>query len=261
MDKYKSADDDEKTDVSSVVLCGGARKNLSAMRRGVRHGRILSEGTNYTPATSSTRPVTRKRPPALADIARAMARREGLKCRVLDEKQMARQKMDAILSVGQGSSEPPRMVVLEYQAPRRQETETHRLRRQGGDVRYRGHLHQAERWSRTHDDRHERGSRRAGRDARRRSFEAPRARDRRGGPCGEHGGRRRHAARRHRALHEGNDYRNPQHGRRGQARPRRRLALHAREIRPPVHDRPGHAHRCVHGGAGPEGHRHVRNAR
>ena len=43
-----------------------------------------------------------------------MARSEGLRCRVLDEKQMARQKMGAILSVGQGSSEPPRMVVLEY---------------------------------------------------------------------------------------------------------------------------------------------------
>ena len=113
MDKYKSADDVEKTDVSSVVLCGGARKNLSAMRRGVRHGRILSEGTNYARDLINT-PSNEKRPPALADIARAMARREGLKCRVLDEKQMARQKMGAILSVGQGSTEPPRMVVLEY---------------------------------------------------------------------------------------------------------------------------------------------------
>ena len=113
MDKYKTADDEDKSDVSRVVLCGGPGKNLSAMRRGVRHGRILSEGTNFARDLINT-PSNEKRPPALAEVARAMARREGLKCRVLDEKQMARQKMGALLSVGQGSSEPPRMVILEY---------------------------------------------------------------------------------------------------------------------------------------------------
>ena len=113
MDKYKTADDEDKSDVSRVVLCGGPGKNLSAMRRGVRHGRILSEGTNYARDLINT-PSNEKRPPALADLAREMARSEGLKCRVLDEKQMARQKMGALLSVGQGSSEPPRVVVLEY---------------------------------------------------------------------------------------------------------------------------------------------------
>ena len=163
MDKYKSADEEDKSDVSRVVLCGGPGKNLSAMRRGVRHGRILSEGTNYTRDLINT-PSNEKRPPALADIARAMARREGLRCRVLDEKQMARQKMGALLSVGQGSSEPPRMVVLEYRPEGARSQKPISFVGKGGDVRHRRHLHQAERWSRTHDDRHERGSRRAGRD-------------------------------------------------------------------------------------------------
>lgn len=113
MDKYKSADEDKKTEVSRVVLCGGPGRNLSAMRRGVRHGRALCDGTNYARDLINT-PSNEKRPPAFADMARAMARREGLRCRILDEKQMARQKMGALLSVSRGSSEPPRMVILEY---------------------------------------------------------------------------------------------------------------------------------------------------
>ena len=66
MDKYKTADDEDKSDVSRVVLCGGPGKNLSAMRRGVRHGRILSEGTNYardlinTPSNEKTTSRTRR---------------------------------------------------------------------------------------------------------------------------------------------------------------------------------------------------------
>ncbi|MCE2453722.1 MAG: hypothetical protein J4F48_13105, partial [Nitrospinae bacterium] len=72
MDKYKSADNDEKKEVSRVVLCGGRGRNLSAMRRGVRHGRALCEGTNYARDLINT-PSNEKRPPALADMARAMA--------------------------------------------------------------------------------------------------------------------------------------------------------------------------------------------
>ena len=113
MDKYKNADGEEKTEVSRAVLCGGPGGNLSAMRRGVRYGRALCEGTNYARDLINT-PSNEKRPPALADMARAMARREGLRCRVLDEKQMERMKMGALLSVSRGSSEPARMVVLEY---------------------------------------------------------------------------------------------------------------------------------------------------
>ena len=113
MDRYKSADKDEKTDVSRVVLCSGPGEKVSAMRRGVRHGRALCAGTNYARDLINT-PSNEKRPPALAEMARKMARVEGLRCRILDEKQMARQKMGALLSVGRGSSAPPRMVILEY---------------------------------------------------------------------------------------------------------------------------------------------------
>ncbi len=113
MERYKTSKKDELADVSRVFLCGGPNANLSAMRRGARYGRILCEGANYARDLVNT-PSNEKRPPALANAARAMARREGLRCRILDEKQLERLKMGAILAVGRGSSQPPRMVVLEY---------------------------------------------------------------------------------------------------------------------------------------------------
>jgi len=57
-------------------------------------------------------------PPAgLAAQARAMARREGLRCRVLLPAQLRKLKMGGLLGVGQGSVNPPRLIVVEHRAP------------------------------------------------------------------------------------------------------------------------------------------------
>ncbi len=113
IDKYKTANKDERGGVARVALCAGARANLRPMRSGVRYGEVLCAGTNYARDLINT-PSNEKRPPDLAAAARAMARREGLRCRVLDEKQMEKMGMGAILAVGRGSARPPRMLALEY---------------------------------------------------------------------------------------------------------------------------------------------------
>ena len=43
-----------------------------------------------------------------------MAREEGLACEILDEKRIAELKMGALLSVAQGSAEPPRLIAITY---------------------------------------------------------------------------------------------------------------------------------------------------
>lgn len=53
-------------------------------------------------------------PVTLATRIRALARKAGLKCTVLDEKRMAALKMGGILAVGRGSATPPRLIVLEH---------------------------------------------------------------------------------------------------------------------------------------------------
>lgn len=53
-------------------------------------------------------------PEALANRALEVARKFGFHYSVLDEKDLAREGMGALLAVGQGSSRPPRLIVLEH---------------------------------------------------------------------------------------------------------------------------------------------------
>ena len=53
-------------------------------------------------------------PTWLAQQARELARRTGLKCEVLDERRMAELGMGALLAVAQGSDQPPRLIVLRH---------------------------------------------------------------------------------------------------------------------------------------------------
>jgi leucyl aminopeptidase len=85
-----------------------------AARAAVARAKIIADGQNFA-RTIASRPGNDITPPTLAKAAQAMAREVGLKCRVLDENELARLKMGGILAVGSGSiATPPRLIVLEY---------------------------------------------------------------------------------------------------------------------------------------------------
>jgi leucyl aminopeptidase len=61
-------------------------------------------------------------PTFLAEQARALAKgKPGLRVRVLDEAAIRREKMGCLLAVAQGSHQPPRFIVLEYQGAQKQQ--------------------------------------------------------------------------------------------------------------------------------------------
>ena len=60
------------------------------------------------------RPGNVVNPEVMANAARKLAEELPLEVEVLDEVQMAERKMGAILAVGQGSANPPRMITLKY---------------------------------------------------------------------------------------------------------------------------------------------------
>lgn len=60
------------------------------------------------------RPGNVVNPEVMANAARKLAQELPLEVEVLDEVQMAERKMGAILAVGQGSANPPRMITLKY---------------------------------------------------------------------------------------------------------------------------------------------------
>ena len=117
-DQYREQPEEPPTEVKEVALCveklGAARGNKQAVDAGV----AIAEGQNVA-RDLSNEPPNILTPAELADRAKAVSRGAGLKCRVMDEVELAKRGMGGILAVGQGSANPPRLVVMEHNAPKR----------------------------------------------------------------------------------------------------------------------------------------------
>ena len=103
----------------------------------------------------------------LAERAEAMAKEAGLAVEILDEKKIADLKMGALLSVAQGSVEPPRVIVVTYTpANAKPGAPVIGSGREGRHLRHRRHLHQARRRHGKNEVRHGRRRHHAWRDSR-----------------------------------------------------------------------------------------------
>jgi leucyl aminopeptidase len=114
-DKYKT---DKKKDkfIDSVAIAGYGESEKSAAQMGVKRGQIIGEAQNFT-RDLVNEPSNKLTPRILAEKAEAMAKEAGLAIEILDEKKIADLKMGALLSVAQGSVEPPRMIIITYNPP------------------------------------------------------------------------------------------------------------------------------------------------
>src|SRR5215469_11348540 len=111
-DKYKT---DKKNDkkIDTVSIAGFAESERSAGEKGLSKGRTIAESQNFA-RDLINEPSNKLTPSILAQKAEAMAKSAGLSVEILDEKKIADLKMGALLSVAQGSIEPPRMIVITY---------------------------------------------------------------------------------------------------------------------------------------------------
>jgi leucyl aminopeptidase len=111
-DKYKTDKRNEKS-LDTVVLLGYADGERSSGAKGLIRGRIIAESQNFA-RDLINEPSNKLTPKILAEKAEAMANEAGLSVEILDEKRIAELKMGALLSVAQGSVEPPRVIVVTY---------------------------------------------------------------------------------------------------------------------------------------------------
>jgi leucyl aminopeptidase len=111
-DKYKT---DKKNDKSlgAVSIAGFTEGEKLSAEKGLNRGRAIAESQNFA-RDLVNEPSNKLTPQILAERAVAMAKEAGLAIEVLDEKRIAELKMGALLSVAQGSVEPPRMLVVTY---------------------------------------------------------------------------------------------------------------------------------------------------
>ena len=100
-----------------VALIFPGLKKAASVRRRISTAEIASQGQNLARDLSNA-PANALPPAALAKEARRVARETGLVCRVIRGPELERGRFHALRAVGQGSQNPPQLIVLEHRGAR-----------------------------------------------------------------------------------------------------------------------------------------------
>ncbi len=114
-DQYQTAKDKPKLVAHAAILIETA--NLRTARRASGAGIAIAESQNLA-RDLSNQPPCDLNPVTLAEAAKEMAKATGLRCKIEDLQGLKKLKMGAMLAVAQGSSNPPRLITLEHNAPK-----------------------------------------------------------------------------------------------------------------------------------------------
>jgi leucyl aminopeptidase len=113
-DKYRKEKESREIKSTTIVIEDADKK---AVQRGADRGRIIGESTNFA-RDLANEPGAWMTPTIMADRAKQVAKQFGLSFDVLDQKQMEKLGMGALLGVARGSDEPPKLIVLKYEPSR-----------------------------------------------------------------------------------------------------------------------------------------------
>jgi leucyl aminopeptidase len=109
-DLYKAERARHPFPAMQLVSAGAAN---AGVERAAARGRILGEAVSLTRELVN-RPPAEITPSGFAQRAEQVAQQLGMKCQVWDQTRLVQERMQALLAVSQGSSQPPRLVQLEY---------------------------------------------------------------------------------------------------------------------------------------------------
>jgi leucyl aminopeptidase len=116
-DRFKTEENDRK-DVTSLTLVARNREQAKALQHSSHVGRVLAESANFSRSLVN-HPSNEMTPAILAEQARQMAEECGLKCDILERKDMEKLGMGLLLGVAQGSDQPPKFIILEHRGGKR----------------------------------------------------------------------------------------------------------------------------------------------
>jgi leucyl aminopeptidase len=110
---YKSQKKDDAKLLTQLVLVEHDAARAREIREGARLGKLVSDCVVFV-RDLANRSGSDHPPALLAEAARNMAREVGLRCTILERKDLEHEKMGALLGVGRGSRNDPRLIVLEH---------------------------------------------------------------------------------------------------------------------------------------------------
>ncbi|MEK6561438.1 MAG: leucyl aminopeptidase, partial [Nitrospirota bacterium] len=111
--KYKVKENDNSKNVDEIRFIEEDRKTVQGVKNGVEKGKIISDSVNFA-RDLINHPANDMTPTILAETAKKMAGANRIKCTVLSRPQIEKLGMGAYLGVAQGSEEPLRFIILEY---------------------------------------------------------------------------------------------------------------------------------------------------
>ncbi len=112
--EYKSKKDGEAAnELEELVIVEHEQEKVPLLQAGIDKGRLLAESVMIA-RDLANEPANVVSPAKMAEVAREVAQRNGLKVDVLDREDMVLHRMGALLAVAQGSANEPKLVVMEY---------------------------------------------------------------------------------------------------------------------------------------------------
>ncbi len=109
---YRESPPEGWFDLDTLILAHAANKD-STIKKGIATGVVIGEELNRCRVIANT-PGGDMTPQKLASAAKESANRNGFRAQALDERTLKRLSMGGILGVARGSTEKPRLIILEY---------------------------------------------------------------------------------------------------------------------------------------------------
>jgi len=115
-EKYISKKNDDASTVEEVTFCTDKSALLKLGETSVRDAQIVAEATCLARDLANA-PGNEIYPETLAEAACESSERHGFSATVLDEREIKELGMGGVIGVSQGSTHPPRFLILEYGRP------------------------------------------------------------------------------------------------------------------------------------------------
>ena len=112
-DRLKSKRTEPKVSLRRMVMLVDSRSDIGPAESAADRGLAIAEGIALAKDLGNL-PGNHCTPTFLAEQARELGKRQGIKVEVLDEAEMEKLGMNCFLAVARGSRQPPKLIVMEY---------------------------------------------------------------------------------------------------------------------------------------------------
>ncbi len=108
--RYITKKEDDSKEIKELMIVGKVKKQ---MEQAIARGKIIADAANYA-RDMVNEPGNYMTPTRMAENARQLAKKHGLKVEIFDRDKMKKLGMGGLLGVSQGSQQPPKFIILSY---------------------------------------------------------------------------------------------------------------------------------------------------